>query len=131
MNTNAAVLNAKAFISIAAVAAYAILSSPIQAKSLEVAVKISVSSAGLDLSQSAGARELYNRLQKAAEIVCGHGNRVGLVALDNVAGCREKAIADAVQSANRPQLTIVYLSTHTPQEAKARGIVLPALVAAK
>jgi UrcA family protein len=131
MNTNAAVLNAKAFISIAAVAAYAILSGPIQAKSPEVAVKISVSSAGLDLSQSAGARELYSRLQKAAKIVCGRGNRVDLVPLDDVAGCYEKAIADAVQSANLPQLTIVYLNTHTPQDAKTRGIVFPVLVAAK
>lgn len=128
MNTNAPVRSAKVF---AAVAACAVLSSPVQAEGHEVAVTISVSSAGLDLSQPTGARELYSRLQKAANIVCGHGNRVDLIPLDDVAGCYEKAIADAVRSANLPQLTLVYLNTHTLQDAKTRGIDIPVLVAAK
>jgi hypothetical protein len=47
----------------------------------------------------------------------------------NVSGCCEKAVGDAVRSANLPQLTLAYLRTHTPQEAAAHGI--PVVLAAK
>jgi UrcA family protein len=131
MNIIAPFLNTKSFVCIAAVAACAVLSSPVQAKDHEVEVKISVSAAGLDLSQPAGARELYGRLQKAATIVCGNGNRVDLQPLTDFASCYETAVGDAVRSADRPHLTMVYLRTHTLQDAAARGINVPVLVAAK
>ena len=131
MNTNLPVLKAKAYIVTAALAACAILSGPVQAKEHIVDVKLSVKTAGLDLKQPTDARELYRRLQKAANIVCGHGNRVGLRAVPDFAACYEQALGDAVRSANRPQLTIVYLRSHTIQDAATRGIEVPALVAAK
>ena len=41
-------------------------------------------------------------------------------------GCYEKALADAIRSANLPLLTQVYLETHTLREAAAHGIDVPA-----
>jgi UrcA family protein len=131
MNTIFPVLKAKAYLGTAAVAACAILSGPVQAKEYIVDVKVAVNTAGLDLKQPADARELYRRLQKAANIVCGHGNRVDLQAVPDFAACYEQALGDAVRSANRPQLTLVYLRSHTIQDAATRGIEVPALVAAK
>ncbi len=77
MNTNFHILNAKSFICLAA-AACAIISGPVHANDHEVTVKISVSAAGLDLSQPAGAQKFYWRLKHAAQVACTHGDRVGL-----------------------------------------------------
>jgi UrcA family protein len=131
MNNNAPVFGAKIVLCIAAASACALLSGPIQAEEQIVTVKQTVSTAGVDPSQPADARELYGRLQTAAHIVCGSGNRVGLRPVDNIGACYEKALANAVRSANLPQLTTVYLRTHAPQDAAARGINVPALMAAK
>jgi UrcA family protein len=121
MNTKAAVLNAKPFICIAAVAACAALLGPVQANDHEVTVNIPVSSAGLDLSQPAGAREIYRRLQRAAVTACGDGRRVDLEPVASLHGCYEKALGNAVRSVNLPLLTQVYLETHSPREAAAFG----------
>lgn len=131
MNTKAPVLNTKPFICIALLAACAVLSAPVQAKSHEVTVTITVSTAGLDLSQPAGAREAYARLQKAAGIACSHGMRVDLQPPASFTGCYEKALGDAVRSARRPQLTIVYLATHAPRDAATYGIEVPVRMAAE
>ena len=131
MNTNSPVLNTKAFLCIAAATACSLLSGPIQAAEEVVTVKLSVSSAGVDPNQLAGARALYGRVQTAANIVCRYGDRVDLKPVPNFVNCYEKAVADAVRSANLPQLTMVYLRTHAPQDAAARGINVPALMAAK
>ena len=131
MNANAPVLNTKSFICIAAVAGCAVLSGPVQAKHQVVTVKISVSTAGLDLDQPADAREVYRRLQKAAFTLCGDANRVGLQLLADFSSCYEKALGGAVGSVNRPQLTTAYLRTHSLQDAATHGIDVPPLVAAK
>jgi UrcA family protein len=131
MNTDTSSLNARTLSCIAASAACAVLSWPLQATDRDVIVKVSVSTAGLDLSQPAGARELYSRLQKAAHIVCSSSGRVALQPVTDFATCREKALGDAVRSVNRPQLAIAYLRTHTLQEAAAHGIDVPVFVAAK
>lgn len=131
MNTHASILAAKALVCIAATAACALLSAPIQAEEPTVTVKINVSTAGLDPRQPAGARELYGRLQAAAHVVCTHGDRVDLRPVANFEGCFEQAVADAVRSARLPQLTMVYLKSHTLQDAATRGIEVPVLVAAK
>ena len=93
-------------------------------------VKITVSTADLDLSQPAGAREAYARLQRAADIACTHGMRVDLQPPASFSGCYEKALGDAIRSANVLQLTQVYLETHSPREAAAHGIVAPVQVSA-
>lgn len=131
MNTNAVVLNAKAFIYIAALTACAAISAPAQAGDHKVIVKIPVSYAGLDLNQPAGAQALYHRLQYAAYVACTEGDRVGLEPEFALATCIEKSMGDAVRSAKQPQLTMIYLKAHTPKEAMARGIEVPVLVAEK
>jgi UrcA family protein len=132
MNTKAApVLNAKSFICFALLATCGVLSAPIQAQSHEVTVKITVNTAGLDLSQPVGAREVYARLQKAARIACTHGMRVDLEPPASFAGCYEKALADAVRSVRRPQLILVYLATHTTRDAAIYGIEIPVRLVAE
>lgn len=131
MNANDPIRNTTPCICFAAVAACAVLSGRAQANDHPVTIRLPVSTAGLDLSQRAGAGELYGRLKEAARIVCGSGNRVDLEPVTDFKSCYEKALADAVLSVNRPQLTIAYLKTHTLQDAAAQGIDVPTLVAAK
>jgi len=97
----------------------------------DVKVSYQVSARGLDLSQPAGAREFYTRIQHAAQIVCTHGMRVDLAPTADQQGCYENALADAVRSADVPRVTQAYLATHTLQQAAARGINVPVQVAAK
>jgi UrcA family protein len=113
----------------AGVVACALFAGGVAAK--EVTVALQVSTQGLDLSQPAGAREFYGRLKKAAWIVCTHGNRVDLQPSPDREGCYEKALGDAVRSANVLLLRQVYLETHTLREAAAHGIDVPVQVAAK
>jgi len=129
MNTIASFLSSRPFICIAAVAACAALSGPVHAKDHEVTVKISVSTAGLDLTQPAGAREVYRRLRLAALTACGDGGRVDLEPVASVHGCYEKALGEAVRSAHQPQLSVVYLATHTIRNAATYGIEVPVRLA--
>jgi UrcA family protein len=131
MNTKVSSLATKPFICFAAIAACAALFGATQATGHEVTVKIQVSTAGLDLNQPAGAREAYARLQRAAGIACTHGMRVDLQPAASFAGCYEKALGDAVRSARRPQLTMVYLATHATRDAAIYGIEIPVQLAAE
>jgi UrcA family protein len=131
MNANDPLRNTKPCICIAAVAACVALSGPAQANDHPFTIRLPVSTAGLDLSQPAGAGELFGRLKAAARIVCGSGNRVGLEPVADFQSCYEKALGAAIRSVNRPQLTIAYLKTHTLQDAAAQGIDVPTLIAAK
>jgi len=131
MNTHAPILNVKASLCIAAAAACALLSGSIQASEQMVAVSFTVKATGLDLSQPTGARTLYTRLQSAARFVCGNHSRVGLLPDPNFAVCYERALGEAVRSVNKPQLTWVYLGSHTLPDAAARGIEVPVIMAAK
>lgn len=130
MNTNFPFLNAKSFICLAA-AACAIISGPVHANDLEVTVKISVSAAGLDLSQPGGAQKFYWRLKHAAQVACTHGDRVGLEPPSNFTGCYEKALGEAVHSVHRAEVSTVYLATHTPRDAARYGIEVPVRMAAE
>jgi hypothetical protein len=56
---------------------------------------------------------------------------VDLHPLADFAVCYEQAVGDAIRSVNRPQLTMLYLRTHTLQDAAARGIDVPLLAATK
>ena len=113
----------------AAMVACALLAGNVVAK--EVTVAYQVNAKGLDLRQPAGAHEFYGRLKKAAWIVCTHGNRVDLQPSSDPKDCYEKALGDAIRSANVSLLSQVYLETHTLREAAARGIDVPVQVAAK
>ena len=122
-------------------AAFALLCSLVSAAALadqaagpnehEVTVAIQVSTRGFDLSQAAAAQKIYSRLQHAAWVACTSGNRVGLAPSPNPAGCRDKALADAIRSANSAPLTQIYLASHSLREAAAHGIDVPAQMASK
>ena len=128
MNTHSS-LTTKPFICLAAVVTCGLLSGAAQAVDHEFTVKIAVSTAGLDPSQPAGAREVYRRLQRAARTACGDGDRVGLEPPTSFEGCYEQALGDAVRSVHRPQLSIIYLATHTVRDAATYGIEVPARLA--
>ena len=130
MYTKTAVMSAWPVLG-AAIVACTLFAGSVAAKDQEVTVAIQVSTQGLDLSQPAGAHEFYTRLKHAAEVVCTHGMRVDLAPSPDPEGCYEKALADAIRSANLPLLTQVYLATHTLRQAAARGIDVPVQVAAK
>jgi UrcA family protein len=131
MNTKASTLIAKYITCLAALAACIVLSVPASADGPEVTVKISVSRAGLDVGQLTGAQKLYWRLQHAARFVCTRGDRVALEPPPNPEACREKALAEAIRSANLPRLTQIYLATHSLRQGAALGIEVPAMIAAK
>jgi UrcA family protein len=128
MFTKTAVMSALPVLG-AAVVACALFAGNVEAG--EVTVAIQVNTRGLDLSQPAGAHEVYTRLQHAARVVCTHGMRVDLQPSPDPEGCYEKALGDAVRSAKVPLLTQAYLATHTLREAAARGIDIPVQIAAK
>jgi UrcA family protein len=126
----AAVLSSRSLLGAAAVVC-TVFAGNVAARDHMVTVAIDVSSEGLDLSQPAGAQKFYARLQHAAQVACTHGNRVDLEPSPDPAGCYEKALGDAIRSANVPLLTLVYLETHTLWQAAARGIDVPVQIAAK
>ena len=129
MYTKTAVMSARSVLGAAAVAC-TLLAGNVAASDHGITVAIHVSTQGLDLSQPAGAQQFYTRLQHAARVVCTHGNQVGLAPSPDPEGCYKQALGDAIRSANVPLLTRVYLETHTLREAAARGIDVPAQVAA-
>ena len=113
----------------ASLVACAITTGVVSAKDQEFPVDYRVHAHGLNLSQPAGAQELYARLQHAAQVVCTHGMRVDLVPSADPKACYEQALGAAVKSANAKLVTQVYLASHTTQEASARGIELPVRIA--
>jgi UrcA family protein len=113
------------------VIAGALFAGNVAAQGHNVTVAIHVSTQGLDLHHPAGAQEFYGRLKHAADVACTHGNRVDLKPSADPVGCSEKALGEAIRSANLPLLTQVYLQTHTLQQAAAYGIEPPAQLAAK
>jgi UrcA family protein len=130
MYTKTAVMSARWVLGAAAVAC-TLCAGNVAAEDRTVAVALHVSTQGLNLRQPADVHEFYTRLQRAARVVCTHGDRVGLEPSPDPEGCYEKALGDAIRSANVPLLTQVYLATHTLREAAARGIDVPAQIAAK
>jgi len=104
---------------------YLIFAGSVSAKDHNVTVALRVSAAGLDLGQPTDAQTFYNRLKKAAWVVCTHGNRVDLEPADNEKACFEKALADAVRFVKAPMLTQAYLANHTIQGAATSWSYMP------
>jgi UrcA family protein len=130
MNSNLTVSRVSSLLGAAAIAC-TLLAGNASAEGSPATVSLKVSTRGLDLETTAGAHELYSRLKNAAWIACRGANRVGLAPSPNPEACSQKALGDAIQSANIRQLTQIYLETHTLQEASARGIDIPLQVAAR
>src|SRR5580704_1932654 len=103
MHTKTAVMSAWPVLG-AAVVACTLFAGSVAAKDHEATVAIHVSTHGLDLSQAAGAHELYTRLWHAARLVC---RRDGLEPSPDPWVCYEKALGDAIRSARMPLLTQV------------------------
>ena len=70
----------------------------------EIATK-TVKFADLDISTAAGAEALYERIKRAASVVCRDAG------LSLVVECQTKAIADAVSGVGSPLLSSVHRST--------------------
>jgi UrcA family protein len=66
----------------------------------------------LDSSTAAGAQALYQRITRVAWQVCDQGGPVNLATGVAEAGCRRKAIDDAVRQLDKPQLTALHLQRH-------------------
>ena len=92
---------------------------------------IQVSTQGLDLNRPSDALRLYTRLKDAAYVLCTRGTRVGLAPVDDFKDCYETTLGNAIRSAKAPMVTQMYLQTHTLRDAIARGIEIPAQLAAK
>jgi UrcA family protein len=99
--------------------AFALIAANAEAGGRDVTVGIAVNGRGLDLNQPAGARVLYQRLENAAYVACTRSNQVGLAPSSDPTGCTQKALANAIRSANVPLLTQAYLAKHTLREALA------------
>jgi UrcA family protein len=123
-------MNAKFLVGPIAIAA-CVLSAPALADGEPIVVTKVVNARDLDVNTSEGALKLYDRLTSAARHVCGTDPRVGLAPPIYPRACYEDALANAVRSANRAQLTRVYLTTHTLEVAQTYGIDIPVLVAGK
>ena len=130
MYTKTAVINAWSVLG-ATIVACMFFAGAVAAEGSTVSVAIRVSTLGIDLREPAGARQLYRRLKNAAWIACTRANRVGLEPSPNPEACSEKALGEAILSAQMPLLTQVYLETHTLHEAAAHGIDVTVQMAAK
>jgi UrcA family protein len=130
MATNIPVPRARSLMGAAAVAC-TLFAGSVAANDKEVTVAFHVSTKGLDLSQPADARKFYTRLEEAARVVCTDGNRVGLEPVDDLIGCRQRALGNAIHSAKTPLLTHIYLENHTLRDAAVLGIDVSAQLAAK
>jgi len=115
----------------AAIVACTLFAGAAAAKDQDFTVAYHVSKKGLDLSQPAGARELYARIQHAAEVVCTHGMRVDLVPTADPKACYEKALGDGVKAADAKLVTQVYLASHSTEQAATFAIGSPMQIAAK
>lgn len=122
-------MNAKFLVGPIAIAA-CVLSAPALADDGPIVVTKVVNARDVDVNTREGALKLYGRLTSAARRVCGD-IRVGLALPTYAPACYEDALGNAVRSANRAQLTRVYLKTHTLEVAQTHGIAIPVLVAGK
>jgi UrcA family protein len=130
MYANPIVTFARSLMGFAAVAC-TLSAGNVVARDRVVAVELHVRADGLDLRQPADVSIFYERIQHAAQVVCTHGNRVGLVPLDDPKACSESALGAAIASIKVPLLTRIYLATHTLRQAAAFGIDVPVQLVAK
>jgi UrcA family protein len=74
---------------------------------------VAVNYADLDISTTAGAEKLYERIRKAAAQVCPQVDTMELQRHAAAARCENAAVAHAVNSIASPQLAAVYAArTH-------------------
>jgi UrcA family protein len=69
---------------------------------------VAVSYADLDITRTAGAQKLYQRITGAAKRVCGRGDSRSLDVLRLQQQCMTKAVSDAVRDVDSPLLTAMH-----------------------
>jgi len=126
MNTNAPYITPQFFLRLATIVVSLVLSGYAEAGDRPVQVSEAVSTIGLNLNTPEGARELYMRLKAASRRVCRDPRAIVEAASSR---CADDALGRAVGSANRPQLTLIYLRYHSIQVAENHGIRIPFMVA--
>ncbi len=90
----------------------AVASSAAGAASVDDAVpQVSVKFSPAMLATEAGARSVYRRIVKAAELACPDTTTGSRITNNTVTQCRARAVARAVQQVNNPQLAQVYSSS--------------------
>jgi len=75
------------------------------------AASVSVRYSRQSLGTESGARELYNRLVKAAAEVCPQGSDSPRWISDAVRECRAQSVSRAVLRVNNPRLAAVYATS--------------------
>jgi UrcA family protein len=63
------------------------------------------------LTTEEGARSVYQRIVRAAELACPDTTTGSRITSDTVRKCREQAVARAVRQINNPQLAEVYTNS--------------------
>jgi UrcA family protein len=90
---------------LAAAAACAVLASGVRAADVP---QVHVNYADLDLNSSAGASVLYHRIRAAADRVCTTPGVRDLAEVARKEACMNRAVAEAVVSADSPRLTRLF-----------------------
>jgi len=81
--------------------------------------QVHVKYADLNLSSTAGAAVLYQRIRVAATQVCGTPDQRDLARLQQAKVCTDNAIASAVAAVGNETLTVLYQAkTHTVATAR-------------
>jgi UrcA family protein len=70
--------------------------------------QVQVKYADLDVNTAAGAKVLYQRINRAADQVCEYPETRNLAVLGKVKTCTDHAVAAAVGAVNSPVLTALY-----------------------
>ena len=68
-------------------------------------------SLSVGMASAAGARALYQRLERVAQHVCPEASGRNLQTLDAARRCEKQALARAVHQINSPRLAEVYASS--------------------
>ena len=90
------IIAASAFITGMLIKAVPAVAEPLQASNVSI-----VHTTDLDLSSTAGVRELNRRLSAAARTVCGTASDADLEGKNEVRACRSNVLGDARNSADR------------------------------
>ncbi|MGH1422636.1 MAG: UrcA family protein [Hyphomonas sp.] len=99
----------RSLIALAAVALSGAVVLPAAAASIEEASAKTVSVAGIDMSTEAGAKIVYQRIENAADRVCGvNSGRMALKQIQPAKACAEKAVEAAVKALNVDTVTAVH-----------------------
>lgn len=89
-------------------------SAQVLASSQQIEIhSVTVRYGDLDLTSSAGAAALYQRIQGAARLACGYEDH-RLARLPYVNHCNNSAISDAVATVNSPLLTAIHAAHRGP-----------------